>query len=435
MKNIRTLTRRRFLQSAAATSVLSTPLAGAVRASSAANDRITLGLIGMGRINNSHLRTFTGFDDVQIVAACDCVGSRLDHYSAMIDDIYAKKKKSGTHKGVAKHRDFRELIARDDIDAVVIGTPDHWHAIPSIMACNAGKDVYCEKPLSLTIEEGRAMVNAARKNKRVFQTGSQQRSEFDGRFRLAAELVRNGRIGDLLTIHVGVGAPNRPCDLPTQPTPKDTDWDRWLGSAPWRGFNEILCPIGVHNHFPDWRLYREYAGGKLADMGAHHFDIAQWALGMDDSGPVEVIPPKDPNALSGLRFVYANGVEMVHGGPGGTTFTGTTGLIQVNRPELVTVPEEIAAEPVGEGEIRLENTGGAGGSHKRNWINCIRSRKKPIADVEIGHRTATICHLANIAYELRRNLNWDPKKEQFVGDAEANARISRERRGEWMLES
>ena len=262
----------------------------------------------------------------------------------------------------------------------------------------------------------------------VFQTGSQQRTEFNGYFRQAVELIRSGRIGKVKTIRIGVGKPNRPCDLPGETLPPGIDWDLWLGPAPMREFNQILCPVDVHKHFPAWRDYREYAGGGLADMGAHHFDIAQWALDMDNSGPVEIIPPEDPKAQIGLKYLYANGTEMFHGGPSGCTFEGTDGTIYVDRGRIESKPESILKEPLGAKDFHLEPIGK---DHRKNWLDCIASRKKPVADVEIGARTASICHLGNIGYQLGRKLKWNPSKEQFIGDAEANKLIHRERRGVW----
>jgi predicted dehydrogenase len=391
--------------------------------------RINLGFIGIGIQSRGHLSSFLGMRDaVQVVAVCDVHKGRLEDAAERVRKAYAKEKESGDYKGVAAFQDFRELLSRPDIDAVVIGTPDHWHAIPAILAARAKKDVYCEKPLSLTIGEAREMVTAARQNNIVFQTGSQQRTEFNGYFRQAVEYIRSGRIGKIKTIRIGVGAPNRPCDLPTEPQPENVDWDMWLGQAPLRGFNQILCPLGVHNHFPAWRNYREYAGGGLADMGAHHFDIAQWALDMDNSGPVQIIPPKDPAAESGLKFVYANGVEMYHGGPSGCTFEGTDGTIYVDRGKIESTPPSILKEPLGEKDFHLEPIAK---DHRRNWLDCIASRKRPVADAEAGARTSTVCQLGNIGYQLRRPLNWDPAREQFPGDAEANKLIHRERRAPW----
>jgi len=280
--------------------------------------------------------------------------------------------------------------------------------------------------LSLTIAEGRAMVNAARENNIVFQTGSQQRTEFKGYFRQAVEYIRSGRIGKVKTVRVGVGGPAKPCDLPAEPSPAGTNWDLWNGPSPERAFNQVLCPLDIHKHFPAWRNYREYACGGLADMGAHHFDIAQWALGMDDSCPVEIHPPASGD--SGLRFVYANGVEMFHGGPSGATFEGELGTIYVDRKGIESTPKSILETPLGEKDFKLP---AIAASHKQNWVDCIKSRAKPVADVAIGARTAQVCQLGNIGYWLRRPLKWNPAKEEFINDAEANKLRSRENRAPW----
>ncbi|MDA7618760.1 gfo/Idh/MocA family oxidoreductase, partial [Verrucomicrobia bacterium] len=290
----------------------------------------------------------------------------------------------------------------------------------------AGKDIYCEKPLTLFIGEGRVLVDAVRRNRTVFQTGSQQRSEFGGKFHRAAELVRNGRIGKVKTIRVGVGPSPKPCDLPEKETPADIDWDMWIGPSPYRGFNEALCPVDVHRHFPAFRRYREYAGGSLADMGAHHFDIAQWALGMDHSGPIRVDPPASPME-TGLKFTYANGTVMYHGGPSGCTFEGTDGSLYVDRNKLEAHPASILKERIGNFEIQLEKAT----NHRQNWIDAIRSGTMPIADVEIGHRTASVCHLANLGYQLRRSLRWNPSSERFEGDDKANTHVDRPYRAPW----
>jgi predicted dehydrogenase len=311
---------------------------------------------------------------------------------------------------------------------VVIATPDHWHALGCVHAAQAKKDIYCEKPLTHTIAQGRKIAAAVRANKVVFQTGSQQRSEFGGNFRRAVEYVRNGRIGKLKTVRVGVGGPPVACELPTEPMPDGTDWDMWLGPAPKRGYNQILCPQGMHKHFPAWRDYREYAGGALADMGAHHFDIAQWAMDADATGPVEIHPPEG-KATSGLRFVYASGVEMFHGGRSGCTFEGEKGTIYVDRDKLESTPESILAEPLTDADQRVYLSN----DHAKNWLDCIASRKDPICTAEIGARSAAICHLANIGYRLRRPLKWDPAKEEFPDDSEANKLLDYEMREPWML--
>ena len=391
-------------------------------------NRITVGFIGTGKMaNDYHLSTLTGFGDVQAVAVCDVDTTRRMDAKKYVENRYAKAGRES--RGCDAYNDFRDLLARKDIDAVVIATPDHWHAIPLMEACKAGKDVYCEKPLTLTIREAQLCIEAARKHNRVVQTGSQQRSSVFGPFRQACELIRSGRIGKVKTVQVGVGGPSKWCDLPEEPMEPGLDWTLWLGQAPTRPYHSALSPRGHHNHFPAWRSYREYSGGGLTDMGAHHFDIAQWALGMDQSGPVEIIPPEDPRANTGVRFTYANGVEMVHGGPSGCTFVGSSGTLSIDRGKLTSEPDSIVQEPLGDGEVHLPKSPG----HHRDWIDCIRSRQRPVADVEIGARSATVCHLGNLAYWYRRKLRYEPQIWQFVGDAEANQWLDRPRRDPWRL--
>jgi predicted dehydrogenase len=423
------ITRRRFLGTAAG---LAAPLALGTEAWASARrrhgpgGRITLGFIGVGMMGRDHLHGFLGNPGVQVVAVCDVHRLRRQDAVDHVHRAYARERRSGTYRGCAAFTDFRELLGRRDIDAVVIATPDHWHAIPAILAARARKDVYCEKPLSLTIAEGRAMVRAARDNNIVFQTGSQQRTEFNGYFRRAVEYVRSGRLGRVRTVRVGVGGPARPCDLPAERTPEGVDWEMWNGPSPARAFNQVLCPLGIHHHFPAWRDYREYAGGGLADMGAHHFDIAQWALDMDHSAPTEIHPPRRGN--TGLRFVYANGVEMFHGGRSGCTFEGTRGTIHVDRDGIQSTPASILREPLGARDFHLPP---AAASHRQNWLDCVRSRRRPVADVEVGARSAQVCQLANIGYWLRRDLRWDPEREEFLRDDEANRLRSRHNRAPW----
>jgi len=421
------LSRRQFLQAGSATPFLlgtSSLLADEPRKLSA-NDRLTLGFIGVGTMGRRHLGGFLGMKDVQVVAVCDVVRERLDDAKQMVEKRYGADKKA-EYKGCDAYSDFRKIIERKDIDAVVIATPDHWHAIPCILATQSGKDIYCEKPLTHNIAEGRKIVETVAKHKTIFQTGSQQRSEFSNRFRLAVELVRNGRIGKVKTVRIGVGGPAKPCDLSTQAVPEGTDWEMWLGPTPERGYNEVLCPKGIHKHFPAWRNYQEFAGGQVADMGAHHFDIAQWALDMDESGPVKIIPPE--NGEKGLKFVYANGVEMIHGGEADCVFVGEKGTIRASRGKIESDPVEILKTPIGEKEWHCYPSD----NHKKNWVECVRSRKQPICTAETGHRSASVCHLCNIGYRLRKPLTWDPVKEQF-DDADANKLVSREPRAKWKI--
>lgn len=416
--------RRQFLKTTAASAFIA-PLvisSQVARGEKGPNDRINLGFIGTGTQGRGLLNNFLNQPNTQVVAVCDVDTTRREHHCKIANDFYAAKGNT-EYKGCAAYKEFPELIARPDIDAVVIAVPDHWHAYIAIAACNAGKDVYCEKPLSLTIHEARAMVNAARKNQRVFQTGSMQRSSSE--FRKACELVRNGRIGTVKQVIVDVGGPSRPCDLPEEPMEPGLNWDRWLGPAPLRPYNSVLSPRGVHQHFPDWRNYREYSGGAMTDWGAHHFDIAQWGLGMDESGPVEIIPPEDPKATKGLRYIYANGVEVLHGDSGGVLFIGTEGKILVNRGKFEATPQSIGEEPLPANATHLYKSF----NHGKDFLDCMRSRQKPICDVEIGCRSVTVCHLGNLAYWNHRHLKWDPAKERFVGDEEANQWLDRPKRG------
>jgi len=411
--------RRRFLAGTAgalgAPLLLSVPsLARAARL----NEQITVGFIGMG-IRSRNLMRGGWLDDgrLRILGVCDVDETRCQAGKARTDEAY------GNHD-CAAYTDHRDLLAREDIDAVVIATPDHWHAIQAIDACHAGKDVYCEKPLTLTIHEAHACIVAARANDTVFQTGSQQRTEYDGKFRTACELVRNGRIGKVLTVNVGVGDPAIWCDLPGEEIEPGLDWDRWLGPAPMRPYNAELSPRGMHGHYPRWRAYREYSGGYFTDMGAHHFDIAQWGLGMDGSGPVEARPPRDESSMRGAYLVYDSGAHVVHGGPSGTTFIGERGMIHVDRGRLESIPGNLVEDPLPEDAERLAESP----NHREDFIACVLERRRPICDVEVGARTITCCHLLTLCYWNRRALRWDPEAWAFIDDPEANGWRDYERR-------
>lgn len=412
--------RRRFLTGLAATAALGPAILRAAPGS----ETLNIAFIGYGKRAYGVMDHTLKQKDVRIVAVCDVEGNRLARAKEVVEKRYEEDTKSGIYKGCATYVDYRELLERDDLDAVVIMTPDHMHVHPALAAAAKKLDIYCEKPLTHHIAEGRLLVDAVAKQKIIFQTGSQQRCEFGGRFRTAVEMIWAGRIGDIKTIRIGVGASPKPCDLPAQEQPDNVNWDLWLGPAPLRAYNEELCPKGIHNHFPAFRKYEEYAGGLLADMGAHHFDIAQWAMGMDGSGPVTVEPPAQGD--TGLKFTYANGVEMFHGGPSGCTFEGTLGTIWVDRNRLESDKPEILA-PLAEGDRRAHTWN----DHVRNWIDCIKTRQEPICSVETGHRTATVCHLGNIGYKLRRKLTWDPVKERFTNDDEANDLTNRKPREGW----
>jgi predicted dehydrogenase len=379
------------------------------------SERITMALIGCGGRGTDVIRGLVA-SGAQVVAACDVYQDRRQ--------AVAKQ-----YQGKA-YADFRELLRRDDIDAVLNATPEHWHTVISIEACRRGKDVYCEKPLAFTIREAEAVVAAARRYDRVFQTGTQQRS--DGNFRFACELVRNGYIGEVRTVHTTPGGTSRPCSLPAQPVPPGLDWDRWLGPAPWAPYNRDRCVDLWH-----WWNWRDYSGGLMTDRGAHDFDIVQWGLGMDGSGPVQVFPP-DGKDHQQLTYVYPGGVLMYAGqegwGAGGkpgalVTFKGTKGEIDVWRGGLKTSPPELAKIQIGPSELHLYESH----NHQANFLECVRTRHRPAADVAIGASSVTVCHIGNIAYWLDRPLRWDPVRQQFPGDEEANRLTSRPMREPWRL--
>ena len=381
---------------------------------------LRVGVIGVGNQGKGNM----GRHAKNVVAVCEVDKTRLAAAAAAVE------KASG--KAPATFGDHRKMLEMKDLDAVVITTPDHWHALQTIHACQAGKDVYCEKPLSLTIAEGRAMVAAARKHGRVVQTGSQQRS--DAKFRLACELVRNGRIGKIKTVKVGIPGVNfkGPAVADSDP-PAELDYDTWLGPAPQRPYNAKR----VHYLF---RFFWDYSGGQLTNFGAHHLDIAQWGLGMDESGPVsaEAVSARyhkdkwfEVPEFCEIKYEYAGGVTMLcgQGQKGGTTFEGTDGWIYVARGKIEASKPEILKEPLTDKDVRLY----VSGNHHGDWLDCIKSRKNPICDVEIGHRSATVCHLGNIALRAGRKITWDPAKEQIVGDTEAAAMVERPYRAPWSL--
>ena len=393
----------------------------------AANDRIAIAMIGCGKMaSDYHLSELLKQPDVQVAAVCEVDQTRREIFQNRVNQHYSTEKRD--YRGCDAVIDYREVIGREDIDAVCIATPDHWHAIPLIQACQAGKDVYCEKPLTLTIREAQLCVEAARKHRCIVQVGSQQRSNVFCPFRQSVELNRSGRLGKISKVTVGVGKPSVPCDLAEEKMEPGLDWELWLGPAPRRPFNSILSPRGMHKHFPQWRSYQEYSGGGHTDMGAHHYDIAQWALGRDQSGPVKIIPPADPQSGSGVRYLYDDGVEIVHGGPSGCVFHGERGTLHIDRGLLKSDPVDIVKTPLADNEVHLPVSPG----HHRNWLDCMQSRQRPIADVEYGARTVTTIHLGNLAYKYGRSFEWDPVAWQFK-DPQDHTLLDRERRDPWQL--
>lgn len=428
------ISRRRFIRRTAAltTSAVAAPYFVAASALAApgrpgANDRVGVGYVGVGRRAQQLMNLPK---EAVMVAAADVNQDRAE--------AVANK------RNCKAYQDYRAMLESKDVDAVVVATPDHWHTLASIHACQAGKDVYCEKPLTLTIREGRLLVDAVRKYERVLQTGSQQRSMTANR--IACELIRNGRIGKLHTI-IGHNYPSPwECALPAQPTPQRLDWDAWCGATELRPYHQDLYTPRAN---PGWISFRDYSGGEMTGWGAHGLDQVQWALGMDDSGPVEVWTegePFQPPVYSApasqkagdltcsqpaVFFRYASGavLKLADGPPGGAIFIGDRGKITIDRGRFVAEPTELANDPLTDTDVRLY----VSNDHLQNWIDCIKSREKPIADVEIGHRSATVCHLGNIARWVGRRLQWDPQQETFVGDDKANRLLDRERRSPYQL--
>ena len=425
--NRRIFLKQAGLLTAAASIIPATAWSG--NAGTMPNDNIQLGMIGVGKRGGGLLRSFLNSPGNRIVAVCDVDDNKLQRAVSGVNDFYDQK--SGTsNSDCSAYRDFREVLARKDIDAVVIATPDHWHAIPVIMAAEAGKDIYGEKPLSLTLAEGRAMTNAVRRFDRVFQAGSQQRS--DSKFRHACELVRNGYIGDIVKVNISIRTGFYPfpavCELGPEQKLPELDWEMWQGPAPRRPYNAILAPPISFDGYPAWRNYRDYSGGGMTDWGAHHFDIAQWGLGMDTSGPVEAMPPSRDRKL--LTYRYANGVIMETDFESNyILFTGTDGWVQVNRDYIRASSPSLLDVKIGPNEINLYNSK----DHIGDWFSAIRKRSTPICDVETAHRSVSVCHLGNLSVQLDRTLHWDPEKEVFINDEQANRMRDRAKNSPWLL--
>lgn len=425
------LSRRQFIgRTAALSAVFIIPrhvLGG--KGYTAPSDRITLGFIGNGRQGNGLLNSFLNTGEVQVLATSDVYKVKRDDFKRKVNAFYAKQSDRSDYKGCVDYNDFRELLERKDIDAVVIASPDFWHAVHTIRAAEAGKDIYCEKPLAHTIKEGRAMVKAIEKHRRVLQTGSMQRSWPE--FRQTVELIRNGYIGDIKTIKVSVGGPPVDYNLPEEPLPEGLDWNLWLGPDSYYHYNNRIAPLPGADFWAEWRAYKPFGGGFMADWGAHMFDIVQWALDMDRSGPTHIIPP-DGKKHPFLTYEYANGITMTHenfGKNNGIRFIGTKGQIDIQRHNLVTTPASLKDQPIGANEKHVYYSD----NHYKDWLTAIRKRTQPICDVETGHRSASVCNLGNIAYELKRPLKWDPEKEKFMRDSEANRLCGRKMRKPWKI--
>ena len=439
MSHVPLVTRRRFLKAALLAGTGPFILPGRLwSADTPANSRINIGCIGIGKQGNGLMHALLPRKEVRVVAVSDVDSRRRGMAKAAVDKAYAGNTGAGG-PGCVDYADFQELLARPDIDAVVIATPDHWHALIAIAAAKAGKDIYCEKPMAHTILEGRAMVAATRANHRIFQVGSMQRSM--GEFRAACELIRNGVIGTVTRVDAAVSGPPIPCDLPEETLEPGLDWDRWLGPAPLRPYNAILSPRGMPAGYPQWRHYREYGGGGVCDWGAHHFDIVQWAFGYDRSGPVEFLPGENDAAGHGVHWRYPNGAVVTHQAGNGITFYGSLGKIYVNRGKFqFWLGEQLKAEQMDDYGALLKEYLPANAvrlyrstNQISNWLSCLKSRALPVCDVETGHRSATVCNLVNLVYFHGRPIQWNPGQEQFVDHSGEDAWLTREYRAPWKL--
>ena len=436
MKNIR---RRDFIKTVSTVAAVSgfpavVPASAlGLNGSIAPSNRIVMGCIGVGGQGTFNMKAFLSEPDTQVVAACDVDKDHLEKARQTINERYA-------NQDCKPYTDFRELLARDDIDAVTVCTPDHWHGLIAMAAAKAGKDIYCEKPLTNTIAEGRALVDTVQRYGRVLQTGSHERSRPNARY--ACELVRNGRIGKLHTIWI-----NLPCNdphhieiqkdvgpHPPEPVPDVFDYNFWLGHTPWYPYTSKRC------HFR-WRFILDYGGGEMTDRGAHVIDLAQLGNGTDDTVPIELdargeAPPGDLyNAFFNYKFEckYANGVRMIGttATPRGVKFEGSDGwiFIHVHGGNLEAEPNSLLREQVGPDEIQLGRSPG----HHRDFLDSVITRRRPMAPVEVGYHTAVICHLLNISMQLGRKIKWDPEKDEVIDDLTAQAKLYRAMRGPWHL--
>ena len=438
-----TISRRDLLKGAAACVAVPYIVPGMVLGNSgqpAASNRLTMGMIGLGSMGMRHVKGFLQEADCRIIAVCDVDALRRRAAVQEINKHYG-------NDDCAQYNDFRELLARGDVDTLCISVPDHWHAPLAIAGIRAGKDIYGEKPLALTIAQGRAIVNAVNRYKCVWQTGSWQRST--EHFRFACELVRNQRIGKLQTVEVGIGGGynlgggrptvNRIEPQPVMPIPDNLDYEMWLGPAPWAAYTEKRC----HWNF---RWILDYSGGQVTDWGAHHIDIAHWGMNCDDTGPVEV-QGKGIFSADGLwdaavdydfKCTYDNGLVMRVASnnhlPQGVRFIGDSGWVHVTRAGLQTEPPDLRDTKIGPSEVRLPRpSGDHRQGHRQDFLHCVRTRKTTISPAEGGHRSATVAHLGNIAMILARKIRWDPKTEHIIGDEAANRMVDRSLRSPWHL--
>ncbi len=455
MSNEKSVSRRDFLKNttalASGTIIVPTIVPSFVFGKNAPSNKINIAQIGFGRIASGHdLPDTLKYDAARVIAVADLDSNRLAKGKQYIESYYEKKTGSKSYVEVKTYGDYRDLLLNKDIDAVIISTPDHWHSQPAIEAALAGKDIYLQKPTSLTIEEGRLLSDVVRKKGVIFQVGTQQRSS--PQFRIAAELVRNGRIGKLHTVRVGLpGDPSGP-EAPEMPVPKNLNYDMWLGSTPEVYYTEMrVHPQNSLSDRPGWLRCEQFGAGMITGWGQHHFDSAAWGMNTEYTGPIaiEAVAEFPKSGLWNVhgdfmaKAEYANGVTMYTSGgyTNGIRYEGTEGWIFVSRGDysatasdpvakqrssraLDASDKKILSSVIGENETHLYVSDDQHG----NWLDCIKSRKEPISPVEIGHRACTVCLITHIAMKLSRKLTWNPDTERFVNDDEANSMLSRPQR-------
>jgi predicted dehydrogenase len=430
MKKHNCISRRVFIKRSAGVAALAgfpTMVPSSVLGVAAPSNKITVGGIGLGGMGNGDLSGFLNDSRVRVIAVCDVDKGHRERAAQRVNNHYRTQ-------DCQAYLDFREMLAPKNLDVVFTALPDHWHAIPAIEAAKAGCDIHGQKPFSRSIREGRAMCDAIQRYGRIWQTGSQQRS--DGRFRFAAELAINERIGKVHRVEVGLPTGGGGGTTSAKPIPPNVDWEWWLGPAPWRPYQ------GFGPHW-NWRWIMDYSGGQLTDWCGHHVDIAHWGLGFDKTGPVEIKPIAVSYPKEGLYDVpttynflckYKNGVEMSvtnnQVNPQGTKWIGDRGWVYVRRGHIDAEPKSLLREKIGPGEIKLYDSGG----HKRNFIDCVISRKEPICSEEIGFRSISVGLLGEIAMLTGRTIKWNPDKEEIIGDPGASALLGRSYREPWQLD-
>jgi myo-inositol 2-dehydrogenase/D-chiro-inositol 1-dehydrogenase len=436
----RSLSRRDFIKTAAAAAVAPAIVPSSVFARPAPSDTLQFGCIGVGRQGQADMQEliYRGLEaGARVVAVCDIDAHRLENARWLAEKIYTLEVGKGAYKDVDTYHDFRELLARKDIDGVNIVTPDFWHATAAVAAAKAGKDIYLEKPLTYCVAEGRTLVRTVRDNKRILQVGSQQRSSIQ--FLIACELTRNRRIGKLQTIRVWLPEDHGAGDPRPLPVPENLDYEFWLGPSAEAPYCEDRVHPQMSYERPGWLQIEPYCLGMITGWGSHMVDIAQWGNGTEDTGPISIeasgeFPDRglfNVHTKFHAEALYANGVRLIMetGDPAGVRFEGDKGWVFVQRGNIQASDPEILRWKPGQGEVKLYQSG----NHMKNFLECVRSRKEPAAPVEVGHRSNTICMITHIAMKLGRKLTWDPASERFGGDDEANSRLDYPHREPWAV--